>query len=65
MNLETRNCACGCGKTFKCLPSSQQKLAHRDKATGYKTINLSPFQLRKLGSQIRVAWTEDDTDKSK
>ena len=24
--LEVRACACGCGKTFKCLPSSPQKL---------------------------------------
>jgi hypothetical protein len=27
--LETRDCFCGCGATFKCLPSSPQRFACR------------------------------------
>lgn len=53
--LETRVCKCGCGKTFKCLPSSTAHYA------SIKHRNLTEKEEKEYRAGIKYGLDEDES----
>ena len=64
VQLETRTCSCGCGKTFRCLPTSQTRYSSRHcmEAAGVIPPSDKPGYGANKASKPAGATVEDESE---
>jgi hypothetical protein len=66
MELETRKCLCGCGESFRCLPTSKNRYfsrAHeKSPINDFNNLNNHSRNKKEGGRSVREKFTRDPSD---